>query len=257
VAEGTLGGSGSLTSTVTVQTGASLNPGAGVGTLTTGAATLQAGSTFVVELDSAAGTADRLTANGLVTIAGNLSVVDIAVAPGTISPNAVFTVVSATGGVTGTFGNAPDGTVFTVNGVDLTLKYTANSVTLSSPVVAGITYDEWAQQIPAGLRDRGQDADGDGFTNLEEFLFGTSPIAGNGSLMESARDGDSLILRWKQLATGASYSLVESATLLAPWDPSTVVPQTDGPAVGDYQPMQATVPLGTGPRFYSVEGEEN
>ena len=257
VAEGTLGGSGSLTSTVTVQSGASLNPGTGVGTLTTGAATLQAGSTFVVELDSGAGTADSLNANGSVTIAGNLSVVDLAVAPGTISPNAVFTVVSATGGVTGTFGNAPDGTVFTINGVDLTLKYTANSVTLSSPVVAGITYDEWAQQIPVGLRDRGQDADGDGFSNLQEFLFGTSPIAGNGSLMESARDGEFIYLRWNQLATGASYSLVESATLLPPWDTSTIVPQTNGPAVGDYQPMEAIVPLGTGPRFFSVEGEEN
>ena len=39
------------------------------------------------------------------------------------------------------------------------------------------------------------DADGDGFTNLHEFPFGTSPTAGNGALVTTTASGCKLFFR--------------------------------------------------------------
>lgn len=56
------------------------------------------------------------------------------------------------------------------------------SLTLIVTSVAVGGYDAWVAQITNGKTLRSQDADDDGFSNLQEFLFGTSPMAGNGSL---------------------------------------------------------------------------
>ncbi len=122
---------------------------------------------------------------------------------------------------------------------------------------AGGGYDSWKTQITNGKDGRNQDADDDGFTNLQEFLFGTDPMAANGSLTATERSGANLIIRWNERVSGAAYNLIESPTLTAPWTPSAAPVSNDGAPVGDYQPRAATVPITPGRNFFRVEGAEN
>ncbi|MCW1887120.1 autotransporter-associated beta strand repeat-containing protein [Luteolibacter flavescens] len=126
----------------------------------------------------------------------------------------------------------------------------------------GNPYDVWSAQIanPAD-RDRADDPDGDGFTNESEFLFGGSPVAADGSLVQVTRSGANLIVRWKQRTTGVVYQLQESATMAgASWAASGVTPaaaadQTGVPA--GYTRMEAIVPIDGGRKFVRVSGTEN
>ena len=119
-------------------------------------------------------------------------------------------------------------------------------------------YDAWSEQIADETkRGRGDDPDADGFTNIQEFLFGTSPIESTGSLSIATTSGSILTIRWKQRVAGATYSLKESATLADPWIISGATPTDDGAAVGDYQPRKADVTIGAGKNFFRIEGTEN
>lgn len=119
-----LAGSGRV-GALSVQAGGSVAPGnAGVGTLTVnGSVNLAAGSVYKVEVNGLA--ADRITASGTSTIAGNLVVTNIN-APGTTF-NATYTLLSSSAR-TGTFSSASLGDY----GVAFlpTLVYTSTSVLL-------------------------------------------------------------------------------------------------------------------------------
>ena len=129
--------------------------------------------------------------------------------------------------------------------------------------VVTIGYDAWKSQITNGLDLRTDDADGDGFNNLQEFLFGTTPIAGNGSLVTTTASGGNLVLRWLQRETGATYALKQSATLAAgSWTTvASPVPALDGVQTGapnDYDYFTVTLPTtGGGKSFFRIEGVEN
>jgi len=136
--------------------------------------------------------------------------------------------------------------------------YTLNS----SGFLVSNPYDAWKTQITNGLDGRTEDADGDGFNNLEEFLFGTSPIAGSGSLVTTTASGNNLVLRWLQRETAATYTLKQSATLAAEsW--TTVVspiPAPDADQSGtpaNYDRYQVTLPSSGGRSFFSIQGVEN
>ena len=126
----------------------------------------------------------------------------------------------------------------------------------------GSPYDTWKSQITNGLNLRTDDADGDGYTNLQEFLFGTSPIAGNGSLLTTTPSGGNLILRWLQRESGSTNTLLQSATLAGgSWTPvvsplpAADVDQSGVPA--DYDRYTVTLPTSGGKWFFRVEGVEN
>ncbi|RYD65553.1 MAG: hypothetical protein EOP83_07165, partial [Verrucomicrobiaceae bacterium] len=126
--------------------------------------------------------------------------------------------------------------------------------------VAG-PFEAWAAGIANGaLRDRGADADGDGVTNLHEFLFGTSAASNTGSLVQSTRSEDGLILRWHELIAGGVYQLQESTTLgETPWPVSPVIPtvavdQSGVPA--GYVRKEAVVPVNGAAKFLRVSGNE-
>jgi autotransporter-associated beta strand protein len=136
-----------------------------------------------------------------------------------------------------------------------TWTYTEGTGVLELDVAGG--YTTWATQIPdVNQRGRGDNPDGDAFTNLQEFLFGTDPMASTGSLTSLERSGSDLIIRWRERTSGASYVLQESVTLVNPWATSTAPVTDDGTVDGDYQPKKATAPIGAGKNFFRVEGTE-
>ena len=123
-----------------------------------------------------------------------------------------------------------------------------------------VIYEQWASVITNGLTLRGQDADGDGFTNLNEFLFGTSPISANGSLTTSEKSGATLIIRWtERLNSTSSYVLLES-TDLSSWTTSLVIPAVagdqDGLYSGSYVRKEAVIPIDSAKKFDRVFATE-
>lgn len=96
---GTLGGAGA-TSKVTINSGGTLAPGAGM--TINGGLSMASGSNFLATLSSAA--ASKVTVNGAAALAGTLSVTN---AGGSWMLGQKQTVLTATGGVSGTFTVAP------------------------------------------------------------------------------------------------------------------------------------------------------
>lgn len=122
-APATLSGSGTVGSLALSGT---LAPGNSIGTLSVdGDITFDAGSTYTVETD-AAGNSDRVDATGTATINGG-SVDVIAAAAGDYARETDYTIVSADGGVTGSFDDVTSNLAF----LDPSLGYGANTVTLT------------------------------------------------------------------------------------------------------------------------------
>ena len=124
VSVGTLAGTGTVSS-VTVDKGATLAPGvAGKGTLNiNGALTMNSGSTYLVNLSSAS--SSSLSVSGAAALGGTLSV---ASTDGTYLLGQKMTVLTAAGGITGSFSSAPiqsSGAQFSS-----TVSYDANDVYL-------------------------------------------------------------------------------------------------------------------------------
>jgi fibronectin-binding autotransporter adhesin len=137
---GTLGGTGTINNTVAVASGGVFAPGNSIGTtVVNGSATFAAGSTYRVEVD-AAGNSDRISVTGnpgRATINGGT--VDVQ-APSTVQRNTTYSILDATGGVTGTFSAVTTNLVFLTpslgygpNSVQLTLG--RNAVTLASVAI--------------------------------------------------------------------------------------------------------------------------
>ncbi|HEV8269288.1 MAG TPA: autotransporter, partial [Thermoanaerobaculia bacterium] len=140
---GTLLGIGTVRNIV-ANAGGSVWPGSlFAGVLSAGpAVTLNAASTFHVGIfGTTPGSYSQLNVNGTVSLAGDLSVT-VGVVP---MPGNVFTIISASTSVTGTFASLPNGTVFCADGRAFQINYTANTVTLtvvadmSVPVVTAPT----------------------------------------------------------------------------------------------------------------------
>lgn len=108
---------------------------------------------------------------------------------------------------------------------------------------------------------RNDDADGDGFTNHQEFCFGTVPNAPNSALMTytSGPAANQMTMVWLQRNTGVTYTLMENSDLGA-WSPSAIATAPASNQVGvpvGYTRFQATVPTSPDPNhFFTVKAEE-
>jgi autotransporter-associated beta strand protein len=264
---GTLGGNGTINGAVTVAAAGSVAPGASAGTLKTGALNVSAmanggSGKLNFELDADTASSDQIAVTGTLTIGSDVLGLDDftftnlgGLASGT------YTLITTTAGISGTLdaGNLT-GTILT--GFTGTLQITGNNLELVVSSGATSPYDTWAAQIPdTNQRGRGDDPDGDGFSNGEEFLFGSSPVAGNGSLVTTTSSGGNLTLRWLQRESGATYTLQQSATLEAlSWTTAAQSPALDGDQTGaptDYDYYSVTIPVGSGKLFYRIMGVEN
>ncbi|MES2659624.1 MAG: autotransporter-associated beta strand repeat-containing protein [Verrucomicrobiota bacterium] len=127
--------------------------------------------------------------------------------------------------------------------------------------VATVGYETWALVITNGLDERSEDADSDGFSNLDEFLFGTSPVDSTATLSTVENTGSTLIIRWcERLDSTSVYELQESTTLVNPWDVSEVTPtdddDQDGLYSGSYVRKQAVIPVDSVRKFARVFATE-
>jgi len=130
---GTLAGSGTVGST-TVASGGILAP-TNVSTLTVaGNLTMNAGSTLGINA-YADGTNSKVVATGSATINGGTVSVH-SDSTGTWNTHTAYTILSATGGVSGTFASVTDDLAF----LTPTLTYGANSVTLNLARDSAVTY---------------------------------------------------------------------------------------------------------------------
>ncbi len=166
---GTLAVRGSLDSIVTVESGATLggtgtvggivaNSGATVapGVLgpyarftVTGEASFAAGSTFAVNVNPA-GQNDKLVTSGATTLSGGAVAVDGA--SGTYLPSTRYTLLTAQGGVSGTFSSlSTSGDLATLVFIGPTLSYDANDVYLGFAVLPFVSAAQTPNQTATAL----------------------------------------------------------------------------------------------------------
>ena len=120
---GTLGGNGTIGGNVV--TAGTLAPGNSIGTLNvSGNFTQAAGSTYQVEAN-AAGQADRINVGGAAAIQGGT--VQVLAAAGSYANSTTYTILRATGGVSGTYAGVTSNFAF----LTPTLSYDANDVFLT------------------------------------------------------------------------------------------------------------------------------
>ncbi len=103
---GTVSGRGTV-GNLTVGNGGTLAPGNSIGTLTVaGAFRQEAGATYVVELDPATSASDRLTVGGSAVLDEGSRLIASSTTPGTYRLGTRYTILTATGGLTGTWSSA-------------------------------------------------------------------------------------------------------------------------------------------------------
>ena len=120
---GTLKGSGTVGST-TVAAGGTVAPGNSIGTLTVnGTLAFASGSTYAVEIDNT-GASDLILVTGTATLGG--ATVAVTKAAGAYLPGTHYTILTAQGGITGTFSGSTQDMPF----VDLALSYDAQNAYL-------------------------------------------------------------------------------------------------------------------------------
>lgn len=122
-------------------------------------------------------------------------------------------------------------------------------------------YTAWAASYNLGsLDERGDDADGDGLNNLQEFAFGTIPDVPNGSLVGVTSGAGTMTITWLQRNSGVVYSLVENTDLGTTWSPSALVPTVSGDQTGvpsGYTRYQVVATTNPDPKvFYRIEAVE-
>lgn len=121
---GALGGSGSVGSLAVSGT---IAPGNSIGTLTVaGDASFDAGSVYEVEVDPAGSASDLIAISGTANIDSGASVQHIGL-EGIYAPTSTYTILTADGGINGTFGGVTSDFAF----LDASLGYDANSVALT------------------------------------------------------------------------------------------------------------------------------
>ncbi len=250
--DSTLAGSGSLPAPITVV--GTIAPGSPQGAHGDATATLSSGAltitgTYACEMDG-----DR---SDVIAVSGDLDVseatLDLSGATG--EPSLVIATFSGT--LTGPFAavnGLPDGYDVIYDSADGEIRI-GNGGT--SP------YDAWAAShgLAGPDAERGGDPDGDGFTNLQEYLFGSDPTAGNGSLATFDATASPPKLVWLQ-RPGATYTVEESTTLAAgSWVPSagsiTDAADQSGVPAGYIRKEAAGSDISGQRKFFRVKAAEN
>ncbi|ANW02001.1 hypothetical protein LMTR13_19330 [Bradyrhizobium icense] len=166
--DGLVGGTGFLGAT-TIGAG-TLSPGNSIGTITVqGNLVLSAASTYLVEI--APTNADRTDVTGAAQLAGALRVV---AAPGTYAPGTTYTILTATGGIAGTFDSVTSNLTSSTF-MAPTVSYDADRVFFTLARTASFASAGWTRnQIATGT---GVDSLGFGNPIFNTVLYGTAAQA--------------------------------------------------------------------------------
>jgi fibronectin-binding autotransporter adhesin len=127
---------------------------------------------------------------------------------------------------------------------------------------SGDAYEAWAAAngLVGADADRNFDFDKDGFTNLQEYLFGGNPTASTPGLTQISRSGATVTVTYLELIAGASYTILANGNLAGTWNPAagiTMVDPVDQTGVpAGYVRRQFTSPIGSRD-FFRVEGSED
>ena len=182
----TLAGTGSISGSVSVEAGGFVAPGgAGIGTLTVGSAALT--GTYQCQLDVASG--DQVVVTGALTVSPGA-----AIAVSTLGTPAAASYLIATYGSLG--GGAP-----TVTGIPG--GYVLDTATTGQiKLVKSAGYDTWADSWTGpALSDKtpGGDPDGDGISNVMEYVIGGDPrVSSTSYLPGEAIVGTDLVLSYER-----------------------------------------------------------
>jgi autotransporter-associated beta strand protein len=142
VAGGALAGIGILSGPVVVNSGATLAPGTGIGTLTiSNSLTLASGSFTSVELNKTAGTSDQVIGMSSVTYGGTLAVTNLAGVLAAGDSFKLFDAAAYSGAFTGVIPATPGPGALRWDRSQLTVNGTLGVVTVAQPVITGVTYD--------------------------------------------------------------------------------------------------------------------
>jgi uncharacterized protein YhjY with autotransporter beta-barrel domain len=174
---GTLGGSGTVGGVVS--SGGVLAPGNSIGTLTVAGNFSQIGGSYQAEVNDQ-GASDRVNVTGNATIGGGATVVAIA-QPGVYRRSISYTLLNATGGLSGTYSFS--GAISNLAFVVPSLSYDANSVSLLLTPSFAAGARNANQSAVAALLDRiGPSATGDLATVLD-VLSGLNQQQGPAALV--------------------------------------------------------------------------
>jgi autotransporter-associated beta strand protein len=223
----TLGGTGSIGGAVTISSGATVNPGVGgIGTLTVASATMD--GAYVCDLDAVA--SDSIHVTGSLTVSGTMTLTFSG------TPSASSYVIASYGTLVGTLPavTAPAGYQVVDDATNKQIK-----------LVKAAGYSGWADSWP-GLTDKSQggDPDGDGLTNLMEYVLGGDPRSSSSSIApKQSITGGNLVISYKRsddsetdtTQTGQWSANLASWTNIAP-----VLVNENGSAPDD---MTITIPL--------------
>jgi len=131
-------------------------------------------------------------------------------------------------------------------------------------VTGGTAYDAWASSRgldPSGNGARGADADGDGYSNWREFMFGTAPGQATHALWRQERQAGGLLLSFVGRQGGAVYRLMSTTDLVAgPWREEFLEMSESADQEGvppGYRRQQLVVPNAAGNRFFRLQAEES
>lgn len=160
---GKLGGTGRLMDMLRIKTGGTVAPGNSIGKIKVdGDVTFDAGSTYEVELN-AAGQSDLIEAGGKANLASGATLAVNAETGTYPDTSPIYTVLTAEGGVNGTFGTVTDN----LPDVDFTAEYRTNDVRL--------TYKPSKQVSPKEVNSASMNSAGTAGALFNSALNGHSP----------------------------------------------------------------------------------
>lgn len=247
VTAGSLAGTGSANSNLSVQSGGTLNPGVGavIGTFATKEAAFLTGGSLSIQLDSSGTPAsDLLAAGGPVSIAAGalLSVADIATSPVVMPLGVELVILDYTGhSLTGTFNGLAEGAELNVGLNKFVISYNDSSrVTLTSNGAA-TGYSAWAV-LNAGNQLPSLDFDKDGISNGIEYFMGQT-----GSTFTANPPVVGGLVTWPKSPSFIGSYAVKISTDLVTWTTATTGVVDNGTSV------QYTIPTGDSKRFVRLE----
>ena len=246
VSSGTLGGTGTIGGSVSVAADGNVAPGASAGTLNISGnldiSAMSAGAgKLKFELDTLAGTNDRIAVAGTVAL-GTLALDDLEITNLGGLEAGTYTLITSSG-----LSGGVDGTVGLITaGFNGQLQTSGSEVQLVVTVIPPSDYDNWKDDYPGFTNSApGQDHDGDGLTNFDEYAFGldpTDPASISPVTPPDKTAGTFTYTRRKPSLTGLTYSYHSSTTLSGTW-PAFTPPVADITNNGDpVETITVTIP---------------